>query len=293
MTHPLPRPDAGIIDHDAQLRHSLLGAYQLTTLFILCLSTLVSFLSSGGGKIDPRTLIPVFVIVIANVVQYLLWRKRKDSVVAYVLVGGFFLVSVIGTLHNGILAPSVVVPLMVTIMSGYLLGSRFAWRVGLASLAFLFVAFIAAKSGHIPRVSPPSAIWARVVGIQVIASLFSLTIPFRGLVSSVKLIDQERSALERSMAELEGRKELLSKEVEQRTHDLARANSDLAAFSYSLSHDLETPLRSIQGYVLNLESNPNLDPRQKSLLEKIKARSQALDLDIRQILLNSRATRDL
>ena len=77
--------------------------------------------------------------------------------------------------------------------------------------------------------------------------------------------------------------------VQERTKELAAANKELEAFSYSVSHDLRAPLRSISGFSQALlEDYPDkLDDTGKHYLNRLKAASNHMAQLIEDMMLLS------
>jgi two-component system, sensor histidine kinase and response regulator len=92
----------------------------------------------------------------------------------------------------------------------------------------------------------------------------------------------------RQQAETELR--ILNLELEQRiferTSQLASSNQDLEAFTYSVAHDLEAPLRQIQGYaeIMEEQFSPVLPPEALRYLERIRRRGESLRLMLEDLL---------
>lgn len=79
----------------------------------------------------------------------------------------------------------------------------------------------------------------------------------------------------------------------QRTAALETANQELQAFSYSVSHDLRTPLRGIDGFSHALEEDygDKLDETAKSYLARVRAATQHMGQIIDDLLSLSQVTR--
>jgi PAS domain S-box-containing protein len=82
-------------------------------------------------------------------------------------------------------------------------------------------------------------------------------------------------------------------ELEAANHDLVAANKELESFSYSVSHDLRTPLRSMDGYSKALLEDyaSALDEQAKKWLNNIRDSSQHMGRLIDDILGLSRVIR--
>ena len=81
--------------------------------------------------------------------------------------------------------------------------------------------------------------------------------------------------------------------VEQRTQALAAANRELESFSYSVSHDLRAPLRTIDGFsqIVLEEYAGKLDDTGRDYLERVRAGSRHMAHLIDDLLQLARVTR--
>jgi signal transduction histidine kinase len=85
----------------------------------------------------------------------------------------------------------------------------------------------------------------------------------------------------------------LEKRVEERTAQLVAANKELESFSYSVSHDLRAPLRSIDGFSLALEEDlgDHLTAQAKNYIQRVRAATQRMGMLIDDLLNLARVTR--
>ncbi len=100
------------------------------------------------------------------------------------------------------------------------------------------------------------------------------------------------AAIERKRAQEQLRRfsAQLERRVTQRTAQLEAANKELESFSYSVSHDLRTPLRHISGFIEMLErtASRDWDPSSRATLKIIADSAKKMDNLINDLLTLSR-----
>ncbi|MGI4826681.1 MAG: sensor histidine kinase [Janthinobacterium lividum] len=93
--------------------------------------------------------------------------------------------------------------------------------------------------------------------------------------------------------ELQGLNADLEARVAQRTRELELSNQELQAFSYSVSHDLRAPLRTIDGFSLALEEDygDRLEADGRDYIKRVRSGVQRMGMLIDALLQLSRVTR--
>jgi signal transduction histidine kinase/PAS domain-containing protein len=88
-----------------------------------------------------------------------------------------------------------------------------------------------------------------------------------------------RERIARHASELEAR-------VRERTGELATANGELEAFSYSVAHDLRAPLRAMDGFsrILLQRWSAGLDPEARRLIDRIGANATQMSAMVADLL---------
>jgi PAS domain S-box-containing protein len=145
------------------------------------------------------------------------------------------------------------------------------------------------------RVLLPLIIRDEVVGVLSLASRHPAAFSEKDLEILIPLADQFSLALQNSRLydRLKQQSLQLEKTVEERTAQLQKANDELEAFSYSVSHDLRSPLRAVDGFsrILLEEHLAELSPDARHYLDLVRSNAVQMGQLIDDLLTFSRTSR--
>lgn len=112
----------------------------------------------------------------------------------------------------------------------------------------------------------------------------------------VSMMGVVQDITDRKQAEmvLRTQNEVLERHVTERTQKLRETIGELEAFSYSISHDMRAPLRSMHGYaeLLGKEYGTQLDATALHYLRRISANAARLELLVRDVLAYSKVAKE-
>jgi len=114
-----------------------------------------------------------------------------------------------------------------------------------------------------------------------------------GKILGVVLVFHNATEMRRAQNALKAYSEDLERKVAERTASLQETVTELQTFSYTISHDLRSPLRAMQGFAQAiLEDYGNkLDDHGREYLDRIKNAAERLDRLIQDLLAYARITR--
>ena len=109
----------------------------------------------------------------------------------------------------------------------------------------------------------------------------------------VAILFNDITERKRAEAEIRRMNAELEERVARRTAELANANKELEAFSYSVSHDLRAPLRAVNGFagIVLEDFGPQLSAEARRYLERIRNGGQRMGLLIDDLLTFARLSR--
>ncbi|MBI4788990.1 MAG: hypothetical protein HY782_18315 [Chloroflexi bacterium] len=202
------------------------------------------------------------------------FKKTSEVVIALMLLGGLGLLirerhafdrEVLGLLTASIVTGIISDLVFVTYVSVYDISNLTGHLFELASFYFVYKAII--ETG---LVKPYDLV-------------------FRELKQNEAALRAAKTELENRVAEIHK----LNLELERRAVDLETANQELEAFSYSVSHDLRAPLRSIQGFadILLNEYGAQLPSGGQRFLQLVHDNAVDMDALVNGLLTFSRLSR--
>jgi len=149
-----------------------------------------------------------------------------------------------------------------------------------------FLALISKIESQGTSVGPQEGTIRSVTGAEAIVLYTMFMIPGDGNQPIFVCMDVDITERKRAEAELQSHRDHLEELVTQRAQALAAAYQELEAFSYSVSHDLRAPLRSIDGFaqILAEDYADSLDEPAREYLQRIRSGSQRMSALIDDLL---------
>ncbi|MCS6766512.1 MAG: ATP-binding protein [Candidatus Protistobacter heckmanni] len=191
-------------------------------------------------------------------------------------------------------------PSAISVLVYGLLGLAFLreWRRGSAPALLMGIMNLTLVAGRIPRLlealgNSGMTVLTNSTGQSISYLSFFAASMFNGFAFLMLINERSRRETERAKEELRQHKDNLEVLVLERTRELRMANSELETFSYSVSHDLRTPLRSVSGFshLLAEKYGGGMDETGRNYLARLQSGARRMGELIEDLLRLSHLTR--
>jgi len=250
----------------------------------------VTLMFSQGLAFESRAALNILRLV---VLWWCVWAlrgegSRRDTLtIQFIGLGAQFLSGIAISVVRQDVIPMVLLVEVLTCISSVFLpwGGRMQAILAVSGGASVFVA---------------NTMVSRITGSQlgfdvtatIVVSLAITVFIAHFLDQSRQKTEETLEAARRTDEELAALRDQLERRVAERTAELEITNRELESFSYMVSHDLRSPLRSIAGFSqVMLEESEGLDDTARSSLAKIREASRRMDGLIDDMLLLARVGR--
>lgn len=247
-------------NEDAARREFILNVLLVSIISLFSLGFVVNLIEELLGKTNPLSLLILFLIIAFFSGLYALSRWRYITFSALLFVATLFSFAGFMAYQWGIEVQSALLLfVLIIVMAGILINTRFAFVTTLASAALLFTLFYLRSGG----VVHPDLSWragtTEVADVVVISIILFIIATVSWL--SNREIERSLKRARKSEAELKDERDMLEMRVAERTRELRQVEMEKMAQSYrfiefgrlasGLFHDLMNPLAALS---LNIES---------------------------------------
>ena len=231
-------------------------------------------------------LVALLVLVVSIIIEYIviMVKSRKEKVIlgiATLLTILFGAITIILFYVFNILTylNTVMIAMIVLLVPSTFFMLRIYLKQQSITRLFFFSAFIAATLASLSTIFAVYFEWGLAVNIAL-NFIFQTFIMTAGLAA---IAEQRIIASEEKYRILS---EHLEEKVTERTLQLENLNKELESFSYSVSHDLRTPLRSIAGFtkILKEEFNIKLGDEGMDYVNRVLDNTERMDELINDLL---------
>ena len=259
---------------------------------VLLLITFLAF-----GFLEVRNIAPILVSLILYGAFYLLLKKGYVNLSAILFVIVSYLIdTIVVIIYGGVHTPFLFLYFVTIVIASAVLREVYAIFIYALVMLTSVAMFFAEKMEILPLLKTPYSIEFTpliIMGTNLIIMVGIIYLSNRSFRQALALYEDELDTRRNAEKEIRQLNLELEQRVLERTAELASVNKELESFSYSVSHDLRAPLRTISGFstIVLENTRENIGDENVGYLIKIENATRKMASIIDGLLELSKITR--